>query len=69
MPKSDDVDIDAIILDAHKRSFERAFETAVRTGTALVFMRNGKIVKEKPKYEYVLRPIKKRKKRKSAKKS
>jgi hypothetical protein len=45
------------ILEAHKRSFKRAFETAVRTGTSLVFVRDGKVVKIKPPYRYELVPI------------
>ena len=41
-------DLMEMALEAHKRSFQRAFETAVRTGTALVFFRNGKVVEIKP---------------------
>jgi hypothetical protein len=52
-----------MILKAHKESFQTAFETAVRTGTALVFMRNGKIVEVKPPYKYELVPIKRTKKK------
>jgi hypothetical protein len=55
-----------MILKAHKRSYQRAFETAVRTGTSLVFTRDGKIVKVKPPYRYELVPISRKKK--SAKK-
>ncbi len=54
------------ILEAHERSFQRAFETAVRTGTALVFSRKGKIVEVKPPYRFELVPIKSTKKRKAA---
>ncbi len=50
--------INEMILKAHKRSFKRAFEVAVRTGTALVFTRNGKIVELKPPYGYEVVPIK-----------
>ena len=57
------------ILKAHKRSFKRAFETAVRTGTALVFTRNGKVVEVKPPFRYELVPIKAVKKKKVAKKT
>ena len=46
------------ILKAHERSFQRAFETAVRTGTALIYARDGKIVEVKPPYRYELVPIK-----------
>lgn len=56
-------DLGKYILEAHERSFQRAFETAVRTGTALVFSRNGKIVEVKPPYRYELVPIKSSKKK------
>jgi len=55
-------DLIEAVLRAHKRSFRRAFETAVRTGTALVYSRNGKIVEIKPPYRYKLVRIKSRKK-------
>jgi hypothetical protein len=51
-----------IILEAQKRSHEKAFEIAVRTGTALVYAKNGKVVKVTPPYRYELVPIKKAKK-------
>lgn len=54
-----------MILKAHQRSFQRAFETAVRTNTVLVFARNGKVVEVKPPYRYELVPIKTAKKKKS----
>jgi len=56
-------DLSELILKAHERSFQRAFETAVRTGTSLVFSRNGKIVEVKPPYRYELVPIKRAKKK------
>jgi hypothetical protein len=62
-------DFDEKILRAHERSFQRAFETAVRTGTALVFMRDGKVVEVKPPYRYELVPIKPIPKKKRSKKS
>lgn len=58
-------DINEMILKAHKRSFDRAFEVAVRTGTALVFARGDKIVEIKPPYRYELVPIKPAVKKKS----
>src|SRR5437773_1313623 len=58
MSKSNKFDINQVIVDAHERSYERAFETAVRTGTALVFSRNGKVVEVKPPFRYELVPIK-----------
>lgn len=57
-------EVNEMILKAHKRSFKRAFETAVRTGTALVFTRKGKIVEVKPPFKYELVPIKPRGKKK-----
>jgi hypothetical protein len=64
MSKSDD--LGKYILEAHERSFQRAFEVAVRTGTALVFSRNGKIIEEKPPYRYELVPIKSAKKKRTS---
>ena len=66
MSKSNNIDINQIIIDARERSYKRAFETAVRTGTALVFSRNKKIVEVKPPYRYELVPIKSAKKRRVA---
>jgi len=59
-------DLNEIILEANQRSYQRAFETAVRTGTALVYSRKGKIIEEKPPYRYELVPIKPAKKKRSA---
>lgn len=52
------------LIKAHERSFQRAFETAVRTGTALVYYRDGKVIEIKPPYRYELVPIKPAKKKK-----
>ena len=54
-----------LILEANQKGYERAFEIAVRTGTALVFSRNGKIVEVKPPYRYELVPIKPAKKKRA----
>ena len=59
-------DLNELILQANEKSFQRAFETAVRTGTALVFSRKGKIVEVKPPYRYELVPIKPAKKKRAA---
>jgi len=58
-------DLGKYILEAHARSFHKAFEIAVRTGTALVYSRNGKIIEKKPPYRYELVPIKPAKKKRS----
>lgn len=60
-------DLHEMILKAHERSFIRAFETAVRTGTALVFAQDGKIVEIKPPYRYELVSTKKTTKKKKTK--
>ena len=57
-------DLSSYILRAHQRSYQRAFEIAVRTGTALVFNRKGKVVEITPPYRYELVPIKGAKKTK-----
>ena len=59
-------DLNEIILEANQKGYQRAFEIAVRTGTALVYSQNGKIVEEKPPYRYELVPIKSAKKKKSS---
>jgi hypothetical protein len=53
-----------LLLKAQEESYQSAFETAVRTGTSLIFSRNGKIVRVKPQFEYVLVPIKPKKRKK-----
>ncbi len=58
-------DLMEAVLRAHKESFRVAFETAVRTGTALVVFRNGKLIEVKPPYRYELVPIKPSRKRKA----
>jgi len=56
-----------ILLKAHERSFQRAFEIAVRTGTSLIFAKDDKIVKVKPPYRYELVKIEPTKKKKAKK--
>ncbi|MBS0620584.1 MAG: hypothetical protein JSS61_03895 [Verrucomicrobia bacterium] len=58
-------DLNDIILEANQRGYQRAFEMAVRTGTALVYSQNGKIIEERPPYQYELVPIKPAKKRRT----
>ncbi len=60
-------DVVDLVLKAHKRSYQRAFEIAVRTGTALVFSHNGKIVEVKPPYRYELVRIKAKGRKKKSK--
>ncbi|MGL5626721.1 MAG: hypothetical protein ACRDDW_04280 [Candidatus Rhabdochlamydia sp.] len=59
-------DFNELVLEAHKRSFQRAFEMAVRTQTSLIFSENGKIVEVKPSNInlYESKKLKKNKRRK-----
>lgn len=59
-------DLNELILEANERAYHRAFETAVRTGTALVFSRNGKTVEVKPPFRYELVLIKPAKKKRAS---
>jgi len=51
-------DLMTMILEARNRSYQAAFEIAVRTGTALIVARNGKMAKIQPPFTYELVPIK-----------
>ncbi len=62
-------DLCEAVLQAHKRSYQRALETAIRTNTALVFSKNGKIVKYRPPFRYELVPIAPAKRKKSGPKN
>lgn len=61
LPKRDDIFTQ--FLKAREEGFKDAFETAVRTGTRLIFYRNGKIIKYKPPFKYVMIPANRRKKK------
>ncbi|MCB1081857.1 MAG: hypothetical protein KDK63_01795 [Chlamydiia bacterium] len=45
------------VKEAHKRASRKAFETAVRTNTALIYEKDGKIIEYRPPYRYKLVPI------------
>ncbi len=51
-----------LLKKAHTQSLHIATEIAIRTGTALIFDQDGKPVKYKPPYKYVLVRLKKVKK-------
>lgn len=57
MPSKNKIDIDEIVLEAHRRGVERAIDLSIRTGTPLIVEENGKIREIMPKYKYVLVPI------------
>ena len=60
----DDKEIMQIIIKSQEKAYQTALETAIRSGTSLIGTRKGKVVKIKPKYKYVLVPIKPSKKKK-----
>ena len=51
-------DFHALVIVACERAYQIAFERAVRTGTALIFEKDGQIEEYYPPYKYVLVPIK-----------
>lgn len=58
MVKSNKIDINQFLLDAHKKGVEQAIDLSIRMGTPLVIEKNGKIIELQPKYKYVRVPIK-----------
>lgn len=59
----DDKEIMQIIIKSQEKAYQTALEIAIRSGTSLIGTRKGKVVKIKPKYKYVLVPIKSKKKK------
>jgi hypothetical protein len=57
MIKKEEPDINALLLEAHKRGIELAIDTSIRTGVPLVVEKDGKIIEIKPKFKYVRVPI------------
>lgn len=51
------LDIERILLQAHREGVEAAIDLSARTGVPLVVEENGKIKRIKPKYKYVRVPI------------
>ncbi len=68
MPNKRKTNLHEILLDAHRRGIEQAIDLSIRTGVPLVIEKDGKIVKLKPKYKYVLVPIKSNKPKNPSKK-
>lgn len=63
MAKSNNPDINDILLKGHKRGIQEAIDTACRTNTPLIVQKGDKIVAVKPKYKYVRVPVKTAKKK------
>jgi heterodisulfide reductase subunit C len=57
MSKPKKLDINQILLKAHKLGVKQAIEKSARTNTALIVYENGKIKSIKPKFKYVRVPI------------
>lgn len=45
------------VMEAGKRASRKAFETAVRANTALIYEKDGKIIEYRPPFRYELVPI------------
>ena len=65
MSNANKIDINKLVLKAHKRGVKKAIEASVLSGIALVIYENGKIKSVKPKFKYVLVPIEPLKKNRS----
>lgn len=57
MSKSNQPDINQLVLKAHKRGIKKAIEASARSNTSMVICENGKIKSIPPKYKYVLVPV------------
>jgi hypothetical protein len=62
MPKDKEVNINEMLLKAHKLAVKNAIETSIRTKTSLIVYKDGKVKSVKPPFKYVLVPIKTSKK-------
>ncbi len=51
------LNVNEIMLEAHRRGQKRAIEISIRSGVPLVILKNGKNFNLKPKFKYVLEPI------------
>ena len=58
MSKSKKLDINQMLLRAHKLGVKKAIETSARTNTSLIVYENGKVKSVRPKFKYVRVPIK-----------
>jgi hypothetical protein len=63
MPKAPLLDVNELLLEAHRRGVEQAVDMSIHTGVPLVIERKGKILELKPDYKYVKVPLKSSKKR------
>jgi len=61
MSKDKKLDINQMLLNAHKLGVKMAIDTAARTNTPLVVSENGKVKLVRPKYKYVRVPTQKKK--------
>lgn len=57
MQSNHKIDINEILLEAHRKGVEQAIDLSIRTGVPLVIEKDGKIIEIKPKFKYVRVPI------------
>jgi len=53
MLRKHEQDMNAFLLEVHRKGLEQAVERSIRTGVPLVVEKNGVIQEIKPKYKYV----------------
>ena len=58
MSRKHKIDINEIILEAHRKGVKQAIDLSIRTGTSLIVEKAGKIKEIKPEYKYIKVPIK-----------
>ena len=63
MSKASSIDVNEILLAAHKKGIEQAIDLSIRTGVPLAVEKGGKILELKPKYKYVKVSLKSSKKK------
>lgn len=68
MSRSKPIDINRILLTAHKLGVKKAIDDSARTGVPLVVFEDGRIKKIKAPYKYVRVEVQSKKKRTSPKK-
>lgn len=64
MSKSKNIDINQVVMNAHKLAVKNAIETSIRFGTPLVAVVDNKVKLIQPKYKYVRVPVQKKSVRK-----
>lgn len=57
MTDRNSLEMEQLLLEAHRKGMEQAIDLSIRTGVPLVVQEEGEIKEIKPKYKYVKVPI------------